>query len=180
METEVPSRGKADSVEEGLRAAGQATELPVVVDYFATEDVITCTLPDGVQWVQHKLLTEGDRRKYRNKTSRNLRIKRATDEASMDMASGDDLHVLLEIAIVNWNLKRGGKEVPFSKGTPGATLSQFLDAAPPSIIDHIHKDITKHNPWLLGDISLEDMIKEKESLEEMIEVKRREEEGKVS
>jgi hypothetical protein len=173
---ETPDQAKAASIEEGLRASGQPTEYPVVVDYFATEDIYTCVLPDGVQWVQHKALTEGDRRKYRNKTSRNVRINRATQDASMEMASGDDLHVLLTIAVVGWNLQRNGVEVPFHK----RALDEFLEKAPPSIIDHIHKDITKHNPWLLGDISLEDMLKERDNLDEMIEVKRKEAEGKDS
>jgi hypothetical protein len=33
------------------------------------------------------------------------------------------------------------------------------------------------NPWLMAEMTLEDMIKERDNLDEMIDAKRREEEG---
>lgn len=179
-----PDEAKQASLEAGLRAAGESTTVPVFTDYFAFEEKKTVTLPDGAQWVQIKALNEGERKKYRNASNRGLTIKKGSGDANMNLAPGDDLHNLLRLAIVDWHVLRAGPkgpvEVPFSKGSPGANLEQFLSAAPPAVIDVIDKEVRKMNPWLLGEMELEDMYRERDNLNEMIALKEREEEGKAS
>lgn len=171
---------RAKSAEAAMAAQGASTSIPAQEDYFAFEQILTINLPDGVSWIQHKVLTEGDRRNYRNKTNRSMRVKRGSGDAEMDVRAGDDLHTLLELSIVNWNLVRGGKPLPFGKGSKGAPLNQFLEAANPKLIDLIETEVRKANPWLLAEMSLEDIDKEIERLEEMRDVKLKEEEGKAT
>ena len=106
----------------------------------------------------------------------------------MKMATGDERHELLRAAIVGWNLvDQNGDPVPFSKGTEQngrvtrqGALEKFLAEAPPKVIDMIHKDIQKHNPWLMGEMTAADIKEQIADLQEMLEIKEREEEGKVS
>ena len=66
--------------------------------------------------------------------------------------------------------------VPFKDGP----LSDFLEKANPIVIDVIDKAVRKQNSWLMADVTLEDLEKQREELDEQIEKKRREEEGKES
>lgn len=161
--------------EEAMREAGVPTQQHVVEDYFAFENTHRTMLPDGKQWVEHRELNEGQKRKYQNSINRDVVIRRASGDASMKMAPGDERHALLKVALIDWHVMRAGVEVPF---TPKA-LDEFLDKAPPKIIDMIEKDVRKANPWLLAEMSVEDIDREIAQLQELRETKQREDEGKA-
>jgi hypothetical protein len=103
-------------------------------------------------------------------------VERSSGNARMKMAPGDERHALLEAAITGWNVVRGPDHVPMPF-TP-ANLRVFLDKAPPRVIDLIEKEVRKANPWLLQEMTVEDIDKEIASLEEMREAKLKEEAGK--
>lgn len=151
--------------------------LPVQADYFAFGETFQCFLPDGVSYVEHKSLNEGSRRKYLNQVNREVTLERGSGNARMKLASGDEKHLLLEEAIVGWNLQQNGKPLSFSKGSGGSTLNQFLAAADPSIIDLIEKDVRKHNKWLLNEVTVEGIKEQIADLEEMLQEKLEEEAG---
>jgi hypothetical protein len=148
-------------------------------DYFGLDHHENFLFPDGVSYVTIKKLNEGDRKSYVNQSNRRLAIKRATGDAEMSMAPGDEKHNLLEKAIVGWNLARRGdngqmQPVPFNNGT----LKQFLIKANPKLIDDIEAFIHRLNPWLDSDATIEELEKEIAQLTEVLERKRAEEEGK--
>lgn len=171
-----------NSTEEAMRAAGVATETGVYVDYFDFDETRRVKLPDGNQWVEIQVLNEGARRKYLNSTNRDVTIARATGDAKMKIASGDDRHALLKSAIVDWNLrtknKKSGELEPI--GFSEQALSRFLEAAPPTIIDLIEKEVRKDNPWLVAEVSVEDIDEQIKELQELREQKVQEAEGKES
>jgi len=170
MEEEAVARTEA-----AMKEAGVPLEEHIVVDYFACDRRERTMLPDGRQWVEHKELTEGEKRKYQNSVNRDITIQRATGDARMKMAPGDERHALLKQAIVAWQVFRGGVEVPFT----AKNLEEFLEKAPPKVIDIIEKDVRKLNPWLLQEMSVEDIDREIAQLQELRETKAREEEGKA-
>ncbi len=139
----------------------------VQADYFSFDKTETVLLPDGVSYVEIKKLTEGDRRSYLNATNRDVKIERRTGDAAIRTAPGTEREILLEAAIVGWNLTREGKPVPFSKGSKGSTLSQFLLNADPVVVDVIEKAVRMANPWLLSDMTVEEIDKEIENLQDM-------------
>lgn len=163
-----------------MEAAGVASTVGAQQDYFGFEETHTVYLPDNVSYIQHQTLTEGQRRQYLNKVNRDVRVSKATGDAILSMKSGEENHALLEAAIIGWNLTRNGQPVPFSKGSPGSTLSQFLDKTNPKIVDMILKDIRKKNPWLMSELSVEEIDKEIEALQEMRAERLKEEEGNGS
>lgn len=162
------------AAEAALTAAGQPTHENVQADYFSFEETHVVTLPDGVSFIEHKTLNEGQRRKYLNGINRDVVIARATGDAKMSMKPGDERLSLLKTAITGWNLKRNGNPLPFS----GPNLQMFLDNAPPKVIDIVDKEIRKVNAWLVEDMSVEDLEREIANLEELLESKRKDEAGK--
>jgi len=159
---------------------GVATEMPVQADYFGFSETHTVMLPDGVSWVQHRTLTEGDRRKYLNMVNKEVRVQKRTGDAILKMAQGDDRYALLETAITGWNLTQNGQPLGFSKGSSGSSLNKFLDNADPKIIDMIEKDIRAKNPWLLGEATVADIEEQIKELEELKAKKLQEAAGNAS
>lgn len=165
---------RTKAMEHSMRQRGESTTEKVEVDYFAPTDTHTVMLPDGIQSITHKEFTEGARRKYLKETNKSVKLQRATQDAFLNMQPGEDRAALLKAAIVDWKLTKGGKPFMF---TPKA-VDDVLEAFPPQIIDLIHKDILKHNEWLAGDMTVEDIDREIESLQEQRTVIAEREAGK--
>src|SRR5690606_12174048 len=81
---------RGEQAEAAMRAAGQPDSTPVQADYFAFDKTEKVMLPDGVSWVEVKVLNEGARRKYLNEVNKEVRLQRATGDAVMRLASGDE------------------------------------------------------------------------------------------
>lgn len=176
-----PPKEVIDGIEANMRAAGESTETHTQISYFGFQERHKCFLPDGVSFIEHQTLNEGARKRYLDRVNREVAIKRASGDAVMKMASGTEKHMLLEAAAVGWNLLgQDGTPLTFSSGSPGSTFSQFLDQAPPKIVDILEKEVRKVNPWLMADLSVADIDKQIEELNEMRAVKVKEEEGKAS
>lgn len=165
---------QVDAIEAAMKADGVATHESQQVDYFGFEEILEITLPDGQSKVQHQVLNEGARRKYQNSMNREVKVQRASGDAVLKMAPGDEKVALLKEAIVGWNLIRNGGPVPFNR----KNLDDFLDRSNPRVIDLIEKEVRKANPWLQADMSLEDIDREIESLQELRDKKVEEEQGK--
>lgn len=163
------------STEAAMREAGVPTHENNPVDYFAFDESFVVMLPDNIQWVEHTALNEGQKKKYQNLQNRDLIIQRTTGDAKMRMAPGDERHALLSAAITGWNLVRGGQPLPFNE----RNLKEFLEKAPPKIIELIEKDVRQRNPWLLAEMSVEDIDKEIANLEDMKKTKIAEDQGKA-
>lgn len=163
-------------IEQAMKDEGVNPFDKVQEDYFGFDESQRIMLPDGVSWVEQKVFNEGQRRKYLNTVNRDVRIAKGSGDAIMKMAPGDERKQLLMAAIVDWNMKRNGEPIPFST----RNLEQFLDVAPPRIVDLIEKEVRKANSWLQADMSVEDIDREIASLEEIRKVKIEEEEGKAT
>lgn len=181
MEDDQTEQDRNERTNQAMRDAGVATETMVQVDYFGFDETFRVDLPDGQSWIEHQVLNEGARRKYMNETNREVRLQK-TGDAFMKMATGDERHALLESSIVGWNLVRSDKkdgEIKPLVFNP-TNLRNFLTAAPPTIVDLIEKDIRDRNPWLVGDVTIEDIDQQIEELNELRDKKVAEAEGKES
>lgn len=145
-----------------MKAEGVNPYQKVQVDYFAAVEDTRTELPDGVSWVSHKVLTEGDRKRYLKQINRDLKIQKGTGDAIMRVSAGEDRTALLRVAVTGWNLLAGGAPLPF---TP-QNLERLLDG-PVQILELIERDVKKNNPWLFADASVEDIDSEIERLQEM-------------
>jgi hypothetical protein len=153
---------RTKAMEASMEAKGESTTEPIPVDYFGFEQEHKVMLPDGIQWVIHKELNEGDRRAYLKSINRDVKVQRATGDAFLKMAQGEDRVALLKAAIVDWHLIQKGKPFAFSKTNVDTVLTVF----PPKVVDLIHRDIIKHNSWLMGEATVEDLDREIATLQE--------------
>lgn len=156
-----------------LTLVGDGDAAPGQADYFGFSDTRRYQFPDGISVIEYKIFNEGDRRRYQNATASDVRLT-GRGEATVRTAAGDARWQLLKDAIVGWNLVKGGNPVQF---TP-QMVDQFLKAADPKIIDGLEKAIRRANPWLLSDMTVEDIDKEIESLQELRETVAAQEAGK--
>lgn len=157
---DAPSAAKPDDMYSGY------------VDYFGFDDKEQHYLPDNRQWLELKKLNEGDRAKYESSTSKDIRINRRTEDATLNVNQSIDRQALLRAAITNWNLvtrNNAGKivPVPFGNNGEGSTLNQWIQKADPSIINKVVDHIRKMNPWLTGDMTVEMIDEEIERLNEL-------------
>lgn len=180
IEEQELERQRQERTMAAMRDAGVSTDEFTQADYFGFDETHRVILDDNVSYIEHKTLNEGARRKYMNQVNREVRLQKSGD-AFMKMATGDERHALLESAIVGWNLvtKNSKGEVGPLSFSPGA-LKKFLDMAPPAVIDRIEKDIRDKNPWLVGDITIEDIDQQIAELNELRDKKVMEAEGKES
>ena len=117
------------------------------VDYFSFGESVIHYLPDGMSYVSIRVMNEGQRRTYQNKTSRAVDIDRGSEKMSMMLMPVEDMHALIETAVEDWNLVRGGDPVPFSP----ANLRVFLENTDPRVVDGIAEAIREANPWMLAE-----------------------------
>lgn len=167
---------RARSIEANMQAAGLPTQVAVQEDYFAFDETHREFLPDGLTYVEHKELTEGDRRKYLNATNRDVRLQKTSGDAIIRMSPGDERKALLKAAVKGWNFLVGGQPLSFND----RNLDKWLEVANPKHIDIVEKAVRKANPWLLAEVSVEELDKEIASLQELRETKIREEAGKAA
>lgn len=190
----------APPVDPDLVAAGVATpsggaaDAPqdsAYVDYFGVDTEEKFVMPDGVSYLVLKKLDEGTRRKFLNDTNKDITIDRQTQAMKMKMGVGDDRFYLLRRAIIGWNLHRANSQgqmvpVPFNAGGDskssfeGSNLAQFLNMADPTLIDRIEIKVRQMNPWLMQDLTAEQIDEQIAQLEEMKKVLKERDEGKAA
>jgi hypothetical protein len=152
------------------------TDRPVQQDYFGFQATEKFHLPDGLSWIEFRVMNEGDKLKFQKKTGRDINIDRRSGDARIKMDPGTERHELIITCCVNWNLTRNGELVPFGD----RSIRDFLELANPRVVEDLEKAIRKANPWLLGEMTVEDIDKEIADLQEMRVVVSERERGEAS
>lgn len=130
------------------------------IDYWGTDETHRHTLPDGKQWFEFQIMDEGARSRFQKLTNTDLTVMRDnTAKVKMDPAA--ERHTLIKESVINWNLMQKGPDgnwsaAPWSK----RNLEQWLEKAPPKIVDELEFAIRKANPWMQADMSVEEIDKE--------------------
>lgn len=168
-------------IDKEMEAGGIAPIQPVQADYFGVDHEEKVYFPDKVTYVTVQELDEGARRKYLNVTNKDIRLHRQSGDAFLKMATGDERFHLMKSAIIDWNLVEKDKNgnvhsVSFSQ----SALDRFLDKGPPKVIDAIELKIRSMNPWLMADLSVEDIDQQIDELQQMKKTKLEDAEGNVS
>lgn len=179
MPDEVAEAARQEEEAEAALAGAQG-DVPAPVDYFAAAETYIVTLPDGVSKLTCQVFNEGMRKKYQKAGNKEVRIHRASRDAYFKISSAEEREALLESAIVGWNLQSMHRGEMVEKPFNQSTLKDFLQKAPPSVIDHIEKEVRKQETWLLDDMTVEDIDKQIEELQELRSEVEAREEGKDS
>lgn len=155
------------------------------VDYFGFDEREKWHLPDGKQWIQFKKLAEGDRARFLKATRSDVHLNQKSGEARIPFDQSRERKELLLASCTDWHMVRKGargnwEPVPFqNNGTAGCQFAQWIDKADPAILGRLEKAIRKANPWLLNELSVEQIDKEIADLQELrvAAEKREQEEG---
>src|SRR6478609_2370349 len=151
---------------------------PQQEDYFGFQATERFTFPDGLSWIEFEKMNEGKKAQFQKSSSRDLVLERQSGNARMKVDPGGDRHALILECCVDWNLKRGPQREPilFSE----RNLREFLALANPQIVEDLEKAIRKFNPWLMAEMTVEDIDREIDNLKEMREIAEARELGKSS
>lgn len=153
------------------------------VDYWGTEDSQNWYFPDKRQFMVVKVMDEGDRSKYERDTSTDLVIEGQTRNTRVKMDMARDRHGLIKSAVVGWNLFRRTHKGP-NQGQmePVAfsdhNLADWLKSANPKLVDELSLFIRKVNPWLFGEMTIEQIDEDIDRLQKVREDLVRKEQGK--
>jgi hypothetical protein len=151
-------------------------------DYWGTDETVPWYFPDGKQYMTVKIMTEGDRQKFERDTSQDLLIDRQTQNTHVKMDMAKDRHALIKAAVSGWNLKRRNRsngqleDYNFSE----QHLTEWLRYADPRLVDQLALFIRKTNPWLFGEMTVEQVEEDIERLQKVRDDLIRREEGKES
>lgn len=150
----------------------------VFEDYWGVSTTQRFTLPDGKQWIEFKILNEGERAEYEKKSSKDLVLQQRTGEARVSSDPAGDRHKLLKVSVVDWYLMQRGPDgewtpAPFSQ----RNFEAWLEKANPKLVDKLEFEIRMANPWLQADMTKEQIKEQIEDLERMLREKEREELG---
>lgn len=129
-------------------------------DYWGTDEKKQVFFPDGKQYIEIKLMTEGERAAFEKAQNQDLVVNREGD-TRIKIDPGRARKALIKAAASDWFVIRGGKPMKFSD----ANLNQFIDGANPRIIDKLEKEIRDFNEWLKNDLTVEEIDKEIEVLQ---------------
>jgi hypothetical protein len=172
---------EGNEYEEPQDNPGSGIDTMVQADYFGVDRTERVILEDGVSYVDVQELDEGGRRKYLNKSNRDIRLERSSGDAHLRMATGDERAILLDLAIFDWNLRTKDPKTGQFISPPCNNLfkSRFLEKASPMVLDKIEKVVRDINPWLMPaemtveaiDEQIEELQREREKLVEREEGK---------
>lgn len=153
-----------------------ADQGPVQQDYFGFSRAAKYWFPDKITYFDLKAMNEGDKKEFQKLTTSDMVLERRTGDARMKADLAVARHEKIKKSVVGWNLKRGDTMVPFRE----TAMRDFLTLADPTLIEDIEKEINKLNPWMLGEMTSDDIQKEIDNLTEMKEVALERERGEES
>lgn len=162
---------------EQIAPGGQLVE-PAYEDYFGFTDRKKWYFPDGFQFIEFKVMSEGDRKRYQADTRADVTVERASGNAKMSMDPGSERWTLIKTSVIDWHLMKKTPQNKWQKVEYNKqAFENWLGSANPTLVDALEKEIRKANPWLLQDMTVEDIDKEIASLQEMREVAVKREQG---
>lgn len=134
---------------------GGDTEPEEYGDYFGFDLKEKYVFPDGKQWIEFKVLSEGDLGRYQKLLKRDVVVEKQTGDARIKIDQVEERHALLMVAVTSWFLvkkDRNGNylQVPFSNGRGGTEVDKWIQVANPAIIADLAEQIRRVNPFLLG------------------------------
>lgn len=162
-----------DTMQETL--VSDSPQAPIQADYFWFQETKKYFFPDGLTFIEFKVMNEGDKARFQRSTGRDIRLAK-TGDAHMKMDIAGERHALIKACVVGWNLTRNGELVAFGE----RSLQDWLNGTNPRWVDEIEKAIRKANPWTLADVSSEDIQQQIDDLEEMKKVALEREQGEAS
>lgn len=154
-------------------------EQEVFEDYYGFDSSEKWYFPDGKQYIEFKVMTEGAKARFQKLTNRDLILERTSGNARMKVDQASERHALLEESVTFWYMLRKNEKTGKPEPIPYSAheFKNWLNKANPKLVEDLEKAIRKANPWLLAEMTVEDIDREIENLKEMREVAEKRERG---
>lgn len=168
---------------QNMRDNGVTVEEPGFEDYFGFDERRKFYLPDGKQYIEFKLMNEGDRSAYQQQTTRDVKLNRINNDATVKMDAAAERKVLIMNSVTGWYMFKKNHETgewsqeTYSSGS-GGTFGQWLQRANPKIVSDLEMAIRKANPWMQSEMTPEAIDEEIKNLQELRAEAVKREEGK--
>lgn len=144
---------------------------PPIIDFFGgVSNTKKWYFPgQDVQYIEFQIMNEGMRKKFQQKTTRDVRVSRKDQSAAIGLDPAGDRQELLLSTIIDWYIidVSTGNPVPFSNNGPGGILAQWINRADPRLIDKLELEIRNANPWMQDDMDPESIREEITRLEKL-------------
>lgn len=167
-----PGAGITSAAAPPLSAGIATDQFAGYSDYFGFDEDAVWEFPDGRQWIKIKKLTEGMRGKFMRNTRPDLTINQRSGDAKIPIDQAKERLELIMASVVDWHIVRKHPKtsalelVAFNR----AVLGQWIEAANPALVADLEKFIRKSNPWMLTEMSAEEIRKQIAELEELLAV----------
>jgi hypothetical protein len=145
------------------------------VDYFGFSKDTKFWFPDHKTYLILQAMNEGAKKKFQKLTQRDLVLERTSGNARMRVDAATERHEMIRESVKEWNLVRGDTPVPLNE----RNMKDFLELADPTLIEEIEKAIRKLNPWMLAEMTVEDIDREIANLQDMRKVAEERERGEA-
>lgn len=146
-------------------------EEPQIIDFFGGINRTEKWYFPGqtTQYIEFSIMNEGMRKKFQQKTSRDVKISRKDQSAAVGFDPAGDRQELLLTTIVDWYIidTQKGVPVPFSNNGPGGILAQWINRADPRMIDKLELAIREANPWMQDEMDSASIREEITRLEKL-------------
>jgi hypothetical protein len=151
------------------------------IDFWGSTETYRYFLKDGKQYFEIKPMNEGAKAQFQKKTNRGFRMNQRSNEARMDVDPAGDRHTLIKESVVGWRIMQRGPDGTFSE-YPFAprNLDVVLEKFDPKVIQDLEFFIRTKNPWMQGDLDVEDLEKQRDELDVLIKQAKEEQAGEGS
>ena len=126
-------------------------------------------MPDKIQFIEFQVMNEGQKAKFQRETRSAINISRKTENASIMPDPARERHALIKSSVCDWNIytknKNTGEKVTVVFNT--GNLQAFLDRANPKIVEDLESEIRKANPWMVDEITIQDIDEQIEELTQL-------------
>ena len=123
------------------------------------------------QVIYFNTMNEGARARYQKMINHPLKLLRENNDAEMPVDTAGDRHALILCSVDGWRLFKNGEEVAYRE----YMLKEWLKFANPEHVDLLEKEIREANPWLVNELSADQIRKEIANLEvKLVDAEKRE------
>lgn len=158
-------------------ASGHTLEDKVEYDFFGFDSEERWYFPgqdkvaeEDKQYFVVSKMNEGKKADYQSKTTQDVRIQRTTGDARFRMDASAERHTLIQLSVVGARVKLRSKasgQLEFHNGDHKQLLKKWLENGNPDHVQKLEQFIRDLNPWMRNEMSVEEIDKEIERLEEL-------------
>lgn len=173
-----------EPIQPGAAQSGEYYE-----DYWGVQETFRHILKDGKQFFEIVPMDEGAKTRFQKLTNKGIRMNQKTNDATIDIDPSDERHTLIIESVIGWHImQRDPKDGSFTElPCPSSERDRkrvlrdvILDKFNPKAIQDLEFFIRTKNPWMQADMALEDLLEQRDELDELIRVKREELAGEAS